>query len=141
MCIRDRVADLNVHVAVVGVPTVRESDGLAMSSRNRYLDPAQRELAATLSAALTAAAHSAVTGARAALAAASAVLDAVPGLTVDYLELRDAELGAVRAGEPGRLLVAARVGSTRLLDNIAIEIGTSPAPVGPDGYTQSARRN
>jgi pantoate--beta-alanine ligase len=133
--IRQLVADLNVHVAVVGVPTVRESDGLAMSSRNRYLDPAQRELAATLSA------HSAVTGARAALAAASAVLDAVPGLTVDYLELRDAELGAVRAGEPGRLLVAARVGSTRLLDNIAIEIGTSPAPVGPDGYTQSARRN
>jgi pantoate--beta-alanine ligase len=65
----------------------------------------------------------------------------VPGLTVDYLEVRDAELGPARAGEPGRLLVAARVGNTRLLDNIAIEIGTSPAPVGPDGYTQSARRN
>jgi pantoate--beta-alanine ligase len=141
--IRQLVADLNVDVAVVGVPTVREADGLAMSSRNRYLDPAQRELAATLSAALTAAAHMAPAGTQAALAAARAVLDAVPGLTVDYLQLRDAELGPARAGEPGRLLVAARVGSTRLLDNIAIEIGTSPAPVGPDGKTdaQSPRRN
>ena len=141
--IRQLVADLNVDVAVVGVPTVREADGLAMSSRNRYLDPAQRELAATLSAALTAAAHVAPAGTQAALAAARAVLNAVPGLTVDYLQLRDAELGPARAGEPGRLLVAARVGSTRLLDNIAVEIGTSPAPVGPDGKTdaQSPRRN
>ena len=53
------VADLNVDVDVIGVPTVRESDGLAMSSRNRYLDPAQRELAATLSAALLAGTHAA----------------------------------------------------------------------------------
>jgi len=139
--IRQLVADLNVGVAVVGVPTVREKDGLAMSSRNRYLDTAQRELAATLSAALTAAAHAALAGGPPALAAARAVLDAVPGLTVDYLELRDAELGPARDGEPGRVLVAARVGNTRLLDNIAIEIGTSPAPAGPDEYTQSARRN
>jgi pantoate--beta-alanine ligase len=139
--IRQLVADFNVDVAVVGVPTVREADGLAMSSRNRYLDPAQRELAATLSAALTAAAHAAHAGAQAALDAAQAVLGAVPGLSLDYLQLRDAELGPVRAGEPGRLLVAARVGSTRLLDNIAIEIGTSPAPVWPDGYSESPWRN
>ena len=137
--IRQMVADLNVDVAVVGVPTVREPDGLAMSSRNRYLDPAQRELAGTLSAALTAAVHAAPAGEQAALAAARAVLDAVPGLTVDYLQLRDAELGPVRAAEPSRLLVAARVGSTRLLDNIAIEIGTSPAPVGPDGRPVTMR--
>jgi pantoate--beta-alanine ligase len=141
--IRQMVADLNVDVVVAGVPTVREKDGLAMSSRNRYLDPTQRELAATLSAALTAGAHAALAGGQPALAAARAVLDAVPGLTVDYLELRDPELGPARAGEPGRLLVAARVGSTRLLDNIAIEIGTSPAPVGPDVKedAQSLRRN
>jgi pantoate--beta-alanine ligase len=141
--IRQMVADLNVDVVVAGVPTVREKDGLAMSSRNRYLDPTQRELAATLSAALTAGAHAAPAGGQPALAAARAVLDAVPGLTVDYLELRDPELGPARAGEPGRLLVAARVGSTRLLDNIAIEIGTSPAPVGPDVKedAQSLRRN
>ncbi|HTX94808.1 MAG TPA: pantoate--beta-alanine ligase [Mycobacterium sp.] len=132
--IRQMVADLNLDVAVVGVPTAREVDGLAMSSRNRYLDPVQREAATAVSAALTAAAHAADAGAQAALDAGRAVLDAVPGLTVDYLELRDAELGPLQAGRPGRLLVAVRLGATRLLDNIAIEIGTSPAPVGPDGY-------
>src|ERR1700758_3626183 len=91
--IRQMVADLNIDVAVVGVPTVREADGLAMSSRNRYLDPAQRELAGTLSAALTAAPHAAPAGARAALDAGHAVLDAVPAISVDYLELRGADLG------------------------------------------------
>ena len=135
--VRHMVADLNVDVAVVGVPTVREADGLAMSSRNRYLDPVQRELASMLSAALMAAAHAAAAGAEAALDAARSVLDAVPALTVDYLELRDAELGPVQANAPGRLLVAARLGTTRLPDNIAIQIGASPAPVWPDGYRKT----
>ncbi len=131
--IRQMVADLNIDVAVVGVPTVREADGLAMSSRNRYLDPTQRQVAVTLSAALTAAAHAAHEGAEAALAAARAVLDAMPALTVDYLELRDPELGPVQPNATARLLVAARLGSTRLLDNISLEVGATPAPVGPDG--------
>jgi pantoate--beta-alanine ligase len=139
--IRQMVTDLNVDVAVVGVPTVREADGLAMSSRNRYLDPVQRELAGTLSAALTAAAHAAPAGARAALDAARSVLDAVPAVAVDYLELRDAELGSVRANAPGRLLVAARLGATRLLDNIEIQIGTLAGTVGPDELAQSHWRN
>lgn len=143
--IRQLVADLNVDVAVVGVPTVRETDGLAMSSRNRYLDPVQRELAAALSAALTAGAHAATGGARVALDAARAVLDAVPGLAVDYLELRDAQLGPARTDAPGRLLVAARLGATRLLDNIAIDVGMTPAPAGagrtPDEHAQSPWRN
>jgi pantoate--beta-alanine ligase len=139
--IRQMVADLNVDVQVVGVPTVREADGLAMSSRNRYLDPVQRELAGTLSAALTAGAHAASGGAQAALHAARAVLDAVPALSVDYLELRDAELGPVRADAPGRLLVAARLGATRLLDNIDIQIGTPAGTVGPDELAQSHWRN
>jgi pantoate--beta-alanine ligase len=132
--IRQMVADLNLDVAVVGVPTIREIDGLAMSSRNRYLDPVQREAAVAVSAALTAGAHAADAGAQAALDAARAVLEAVPELTVDYLELRDADLGPLQPNRTGRLLVAVRLGSTRLLDNVAIEIGTSPAPVGPDGY-------
>ncbi len=140
--IRQMVADLNIDCTVVGVPTVREGDGLAMSSRNRYLDPMQRELAGTLSAALTAGAHAAPAGAQSALDAARAVLEAVPALEVDYLQLRDTELGPLHGDGPGRLLVAARLGSTRLLDNIAIEVGTlSPAPVGPDGYVESPRRN
>ncbi|SPM40046.1 Panthothenate synthetase [Mycobacterium numidiamassiliense] len=138
--IRQMVADLNLGVAVIAVPTVRENDGLAMSSRNRYLDPAQRELAATLSAALLAGAHSGPAGEQAALNAARAVLDAVPAIEVDYLELRDADLGPLRADRPGRLLIAARLGSTRLLDNIAIDVaiaGTS----GPDETAQSPWRN
>ncbi|MCV7353037.1 pantoate--beta-alanine ligase [Mycobacterium parmense] len=128
--IRQMAADLNLDVTVVGVPTIREADGLAMSSRNRYLNPAQREAAVAVSAALSAGAHAAHNGAQAALDAARAVLDAAPGLTVDYLELRDPELGPLRADRPGRLLVAVRLGGTRLLDNIAVEIGTSPAPAG-----------
>jgi pantoate--beta-alanine ligase len=147
--IRQMVADLNLDVAVVGVPTVREVDGLAMSSRNRYLDPVQRDLAGTLSAALMAAVHAAPAGAEAALDAARAVLDAVPALEVDYLQLRDTELGPLRADRPGRLLVAGRLGSTRLLDNIAIEVGNFAGtngperlkPVGSDGYVESPWRN
>lgn len=132
--IRQLVADFNLDVAVVGVPTVREADGLAMSSRNRYLDPAQRAAAVALSAALTAAAHAATAGAQAALDAARAVLDAAPGVAVDYLELRDIGLGPMPLNGSGRLLVAARLGTTRLLDNIAIEIGTFAGTDRPDGY-------
>jgi len=131
--IRQMVADLNVDAQVVGVPTVREADGLAMSSRNSYLDPTQREVAVTLSASLTAGARAAHNGAEAALAAARAVLDAIPSLTVDYLELRDPELGPAPVNGTARLLVAARLGSTRLLDNVSLEVGATPAPVGPDG--------
>lgn len=130
--VRQLVTDLNVDVAVVGVPIVREADGLAMSSRNRYLDPGQRELAGALSAALVAGAHAAAAGADAAVQSARAVLDAVPELVVDYLELRDAELGPAPAFGTARLLVAARLGTTRLLDNVAIEVGASPAPAGRD---------
>jgi pantoate--beta-alanine ligase len=145
--IRQMVADLNLDVAVVGVPTVREVDGLAMSSRNRYLDPVQRELAGTLSAALVAGAHAASAGAQAALGAARSVLDAAPAIEVDYLELRDAELGPPQANRPGRLLIAARLGSTRLLDNIAIEVGNLAGtnerlkPVGPEEYVEAPWRN
>jgi pantoate--beta-alanine ligase len=128
--VRQMVADLNVGTRVVGVPIVRELDGLAMSSRNRYLDPAQRELAGLLSAALLAGTHAASGGAEAALRAARAVLSEVPAIDVDYLEVRDPELGPAPLHGPARLLVAARLGTTRLLDNVAIEIGTT---VGADG--------
>ena len=128
--VRQMVTDLNVDVRVVGVPIVRETDGLAMSSRNRYLDAAQRELAGVLSAALLAGSHAAPGGAGEALRAAGAVLSAVPAIDVDYLEVRDSALGAAPTTGAGRLLVAARLGKTRLLDNIALEIGTT---VGADG--------
>ncbi|WP_343601858.1 pantoate--beta-alanine ligase [Mycobacterium sp.] len=128
--VRQMVADLDVDVRVVGVPIVREADGLAMSSRNRYLDTGQRELAGTLAAALLAGRNAAPAGADAAVAAAQAVLTAAPAIDVDYLQVRDPALGPAPVDGPGRLLVAARLGSTRILDNIAIEIG---APVGLNG--------
>ncbi|WP_019931644.1 pantoate--beta-alanine ligase [Nocardia sp. BMG111209] len=126
--IRQLVRDLNFEVRIVPVGTVRERDGLAMSSRNRYLDPVQRELAAALSAALAAGRHAAGLGPEAVVAAARAVLDQAPGIGVDYLELRAADLGPV--GAPGwsgnaRLLVAGRIGGTRLIDNLSVTVGVS----------------
>jgi pantoate--beta-alanine ligase len=123
--IRQMVTDLNLRVKIVGVPIAREPDGLAMSSRNRYLDEVQREHAGALSAALLAGMFAASGGVSAALDAARAVLDEVPAIDIDYLQVRDAGLGPAPAEGVGRMLVAGWLGSTRLLDNIDIEIGTN----------------
>jgi pantoate--beta-alanine ligase len=128
--IRQMVDDLNVDVRVVGVPIVRESDGLAMSSRNRYLTAEEREQAGALSAALLAGMYAAAGGADAALDAARAVLDEVPAFELDYLEVRGPQLEPAPAYGPARLLVAARLGATRLLDNIAVDLSTDTAPPG-----------
>ena len=122
--IRQMVRDLNFDVKIFGVPTVREQDGLALSSRNRYLDASQREAAMVLSAALVAGAHAAAGGADAILATARGVLDAVPEVAVDYLELRGVDLGDAPERGDGRLLVAAKVGATRLIDNVGVAVGT-----------------
>lgn len=122
--IRQMVTDLNFDVRIIGVPTVRESDGLALSSRNRYLDPEQRESATVLSAALVAGAHAAAGGADAILSAAREVLASAPALELDYLEVRGADLGPAPERGDGRLLVAARLGTTRLIDNVGVAIGT-----------------
>ncbi len=115
--------DLNFPLDVVGVPTVREHDGLALSSRNAYLSPEQRNHAVTLSAALTAGAHVSSQGADAVLKAAHDVLAQTPEVELDYLELRGVDLGPAPENGDARLLVAARVGSTRLIDNIAVLLG------------------
>lgn len=133
--IKQMVADLDIDTRIDGVPTVREADGLALSSRNRYLDPVQREHAGALSAALLAGMYAASGGAAAALDAARAVLDEVPSIDVDYLQIRDPMLGPAPAEGAARLLVAARLGRTRLLDNIAIDIGAS---AGIDGHPRVA---
>nr|WP_280762986.1 pantoate--beta-alanine ligase [Prescottella agglutinans] len=122
--IRQMVRDLNFDVRIVGVPTVREQDGLALSSRNRYLDPEQRQLATTLSAALVAGAHAAAGGADAILATAREVLAAAPEVEVEYLEVRGVDLGPAPERGDGRLLVAARIGTTRLIDNVGVAVGT-----------------
>ena len=136
--IRRMAADLNLGVQIAGVPLLRDADGLAASSRNTYLSPAERATALALSRALLAGVAAAGQdhcggGAAAVLAAARAVLDpaaaAVPPLELDYLVLADpATFAPVDDGYAGqaRLLVAARVGGTRLIDNIAVELGGRP---------------
>jgi pantoate--beta-alanine ligase len=118
------VDDLCLPVEVVAAPTVRADDGMALSSRNRYLDESQRRAAAALSRALMAGRAAGTAGPRAVLAAARDVLGTEPDVTVDYLSLRSPELGEPVAPGPGRLLVAATVGATRLIDNVAVELGT-----------------
>ncbi|CUR54442.1 Pantothenate synthetase [metagenome] len=120
--IRQMVSDLCMGVEIVGVPTVREPDGLAMSSRNRNLSPAEHASARSLSQALRAGAAAGSAGGQAVLAAAGAVLAAEPSVQVDYLALRSPDLGDPPLAGPGRLLVAARVGTTRLIDNLQVEL-------------------
>ena len=144
--IRQMVTDLNVNVSIVGVPIVREPDGLAMSSRNRYLSDVEREQAGALSAALLAGMYAASGGAPAALDAARAVLEEVPAIDVDYLQVRDPALGPAPAEGMARMLLAARLGATRLLDNIAIDIGSivgtdGQRPVGSDEHHELPWRN
>ncbi len=120
--VRRMVADLDMPYRIVGVPTVRDPDGLALSSRNVYLSAAEREQALALPRALEAGAAAATGGASAVLAAARTVLDQAPGLAVDYLELRDPMLRTRPSSGPARLLVAGRVGSTHLIDNRPVQL-------------------
>ena len=120
--IRAMARELALGVEVRGVPTVREDDGMALSSRNRFLSAEQRATAAALSAALRAGAAAGPRGGDAVLAAARAVLADAPGLLQDYLELTDPDLGPAPTAGPARLLVAARAGSTRLIDNTALTL-------------------
>jgi pantoate--beta-alanine ligase len=128
--VRRMVRDLCLDVEIVGADTQREPDGLALSSRNRYLDPDQRGLAVVLSRALRAARDAADEGPQAALDAARAELAGVAGLDLDYLVVTDPELGDlpadVPAGTEGRALIAGRIGSTRLIDNLPLTFGSGP---------------
>ncbi len=118
------VRDLNMPVEIVPCPTVREADGLAMSSRNKLLTPAQRERAAVLYRALRAAAEEAKVRPEAAamIAAAKAELAEEPGIRLEYIEVVDAaEMQPVeRVQAPVRVAIAAWAGETRLIDNILV---------------------
>ncbi len=123
--VRRTAVDLSLGVAVVGVPTVREPDGLALSSRNVFLSPAERAQASTLSAGLRAAAALYGAGereARALIRACRTELAVEP----EYLELRDRELGPYAPDRPAVLLAASQFGTTRLIDNILLEAGGTP---------------
>ncbi|TFC91715.1 pantoate--beta-alanine ligase [Cryobacterium breve] len=119
------VADLDFRTRIEVLPIVREDGGLALSSRNRALEPAQRAAARALSAGLAAAASVADQGSEAALLAAHARIDAQPLVKLDYLVVVDPQtflpVGALHHG-PARMLVAALVGHTRLIDNVALDL-------------------
>ena len=120
--VRRMVADLHLPLHIIGVPTVREPDGLALSSRNRFLTAAERGVAPRLFAVLQATAHELTNGvhARRPLGSArSALVQA--GFEIDYVALVDAATlqPLETARPPARLIAAARLGSVRLIDNVA----------------------
>ncbi len=119
--VRRMVTDLEIPSEIVGVPTVREPDGLALSSRNRYLTAEQRESAVTLSRALREGATR--TDAAGARSVALKILQDGTGIDLDYLAVTDPELGPAPVAGPARMLVAARVGATRLIDNVPLQLG------------------
>ena len=129
--IRRVVHDLALPVEIRALPIIREPDGLAMSSRNRYLDPAERERAAAIFHGLRAAADLYTGGERDAHSlteAARAVMED-SGVTVEFAELRDAEtLGPYGAERAAVLAVSARVGGTTLIDNIVLTPQLTAAP-------------
>jgi pantoate--beta-alanine ligase len=119
------VQDLNLPVTIAVIDTVREHDGLALSSRNRYLDDTQRRAAVALSRSLAAASSAAAGGVDAVLAAAHESLDAEPAVKLDYLVVVDPDtFQSVDAEYRGQavVLVAAHLGTTRLIDNERISI-------------------
>jgi pantoate--beta-alanine ligase len=120
--IRRMVRDLEMPFEIVGVATIREADGLALSSRNRYLTPEERSSALALSRALNAGVAAAPNGMASVLAAGRTVLESAHDVRVDYFVLRDPELGPAPTFGEARLLIAGRVGATRLIDNIAVTL-------------------
>lgn len=123
--IRQMTLDLNLPVEIVGMPIVREQDGLAMSSRNSYLLPEQRQQALCLYQAIQRVRElfaAGETSAECLLSAARQQIETVPGAVIDYLELRDGiTLGSVTQAAPGTLLaLAVKIGTTRLIDNTVL---------------------
>jgi pantoate--beta-alanine ligase len=118
------VRDLNIPVEIVGCPTLRDPDGLALSSRNAYLTAAQRTIAGKLNVAMRDVAQGVAAGADPLAAAAQGRADLLAAGfdAVDYLEVRDAQTlsTALRPGFARRVLVAARLGGIRLIDNCAV---------------------
>jgi len=129
--VRRLVRDLDFQTGIVGCPVVRESDGLAMSSRNAYLSPPERTSALSLSRALEAAAEALAWDERSGDALARVMIDTVsatPGVELDYAAVVDPETltNVQRVDVPARAIIAARVGSTRLIDTCELR---PPVPV------------
>ncbi len=141
--VRRLVADLNLPVQIEALPTVREDDGLALSSRNALLDPAARRRALALHTALRAAGELAATGERASTALLDAANTALAscGVRADYVALVDPDTlePLTRLDRPGLLAIAAHVGGVRLIDNATLEPTLEPTrPSGKATATCSA---
>jgi len=131
LLVRKMCRDLDVPVEIRTCPTIREPDGLALSSRNRFLSPVDRQKALTLSQALRMAERSLMEGQRDVAAVGAAMrrhLESTAGVTVDYATVANPETLEELIGPLAEMvaLVAARVGSTRLIDNIPILLGRNP---------------
>lgn len=120
--IRRMVQELNLPVRIEGVATVREADGLALSSRNRYLSDEDRVIATTVPHTLETVVASLDEGVDVAIAAGREVVAATAGIALDYLEVRAPNLGPAPEVGPARVLIAARIGTTRLIDNMACTV-------------------
>jgi pantoate--beta-alanine ligase len=121
--IRQMVRDLDMAIEIAGVPTVREADGLALSSRNAYLSAVERAAAPTLHRAIARLAETVAAGGAVELAAEEATASIIEAgfAKIDYVEVRDAEtLGAFQRERKGRVLAAAWLGKTRLIDNVTV---------------------
>ena len=123
--ITDMVRALDFRVEVIGVPTVREPDGLAMSSRNRYLSAQARARAAVIPRALAAGEAAASAGADAAAHATRAVLEP-EGIDIDYVVVTGTDLLDAPARGAGRLILAVRIDGVRLIDNVPVDLGGGP---------------
>jgi len=120
--VRAMAADLSFPAEVVGVETVREADGLAKSSRNVYLSPAERAEAPGIHAAMQSGASLAGKGATAADVRAHVIAELPGGIDLDYVEVTSPDLGPAPETGPARLLFAGRLGATRLIDNIPLTV-------------------
>jgi pantoate--beta-alanine ligase len=142
--VRRMVTDTNLDITIESVPTVRDADGLATSSRNRYLSAADRAVALTLPRALLAGQARAAEGfgdAAAVLAAAREVLAAEPALAVDYAAVVDpGTFGPVGPGQagPALLVAAAKAGGTRLIDNVPVVLAPAAAGTLRDAATEGS---
>ena len=121
--VKQMVGDLNMPIEVIGVETVRDQDGLALSSRNKRLSESQRELASQIPATLSLLKHSITEGhdLENAIKIAKEYLANFPEITLDYLELRDQNLGIANVNESVRALIAVQIGDIRLIDNMTVK--------------------
>jgi pantoate--beta-alanine ligase len=133
--VRRMVTDLNLDVVIEPVPTARDADGLATSSRNRYLSAADRAVALALPRALRAGQARAAEGEAAVLAAAHDVLRAEPALAVDYVAVVEPGTFGPAGPGPALLAAAARAGGTRLIDNVPVVLPAQSAAGAQDAAT------